>query len=562
MNSISRKLKSVGIRRFSGNIALAVVCMVILTTLDFAYSQFFNANYTFNASALLKSGYWITFAVLFIATFSVGTLFWSILTATFALSLIQFANFEYFGSYVLPIHFLQLIPDFLLIMSSLAEVAGEMFPILALAGILVFLAFMVIAPLARRRMIYPRSAILVIALLAGDMAGNYLYISSNRGKLGEPAFKALYPDINNLAIHNIYKSARYLAVGILPDRLAGRTTTHPPLPAPVSIATPDANIILIINESVRAESLSILGYKLETTPRLSEVKGLYATSIYSAGTMTRTSFAGLINRLKYPGLGEQFISQSNCLFRLAKKNGFTTHFFYAQGKGREAADTLLPLMCSNYIDSVKVRSDAPEEFRVFDESLAYHLRNVDFSKPNFIVIGPNGGHSPYAEKSPAEFKSFPDEYDNAIHYTDHVVADLIQVIQDQSSKPTFVIMTSDHGEILKGEDKKRGHGWLKGKVVIVPFLFLPVNDPDKDKTMAEVAKVQSHFDIATLVMGLLGYDEKVQDGADKEIFINGSDLSGLAGQMRLHIVDSKVQSADLMNSVEEAPTLEELSLRH
>ena len=183
--------------------------------------------------------------------------------------------------------------------------------------------------------------------------------------------------------------------------------------------------------------------------------------------------------------------------------------------------------CSKDIDSTLVDTDAPVEWQAHDDSLIYQLGNIDFTERNLIVIGPNGAHSPYANKSPEEFKKFPNEYDNAIHYADHILAELISVIRQRSTKPTFIIMTSDHGELLEGEDNKRGHGWFRGKVVKVPFLFLSVNDPTPDNTLAEIRKVQSHFDMASLVIGLLGYDVTVDDPADKEIYINGSDLFGL-----------------------------------
>jgi glucan phosphoethanolaminetransferase (alkaline phosphatase superfamily) len=543
---------------FKSNIMITVLCMVMLTILDIAYSRFLNHGYIFQPSSLLKSGYWATGLAIFLVSFTRAWLFWSFSAAIFALSVAQIINYAYFGSYILPIHFLQLLPDFLLIMSALVEVLDEMSAILAIGATVCFLIFLSLRPLSRSRAVRPRVVILILALFGGDFIGNYAFIVKNREKFGEPSFKNLFPDVNNLGIFNVYKSARFLLVGVLPDRLAGGPNDYPALPEPALIQSPDANIILIINESIRAESLSVLGYDMKTTPRLEEIDALYATQIYSAGTMTRTSFAAIINRLKYPGIGEQFASQSNCLFRLAKQNGFKTHFFYSQG--RKAADTLLPYMCSKYIDSTLVDTDAPPEHQDFDESLSYLLQSVDFNDRNLIVIGPKGAHSPYANKSPEKFKKFPDEYDNAVHYADHVVAELIEIVRKRSSKPTFILMTSDHGEILKGEDDKRGHGWFKGRVVKVPFLFLSENDPAEMNTMTEVRKVQSHFDMATLVLALLGYDAKIEDSKDKEIYINGSDLFGLAGQLRLHFVESKLISVNLINSVDGTPTVDEFAI--
>ncbi|WP_299843996.1 sulfatase-like hydrolase/transferase [uncultured Roseovarius sp.] len=544
--------------RIKYNLFIAVFCIATITLMDLAYYQFVNSNYVFKVSSLFQISYLFTCVLIFAATFAGKIFYRSFITIIFAMSVFQIINFEYFGSYILPIHYIQLAPDFLLIMSSLFEATGEMIPVLLMAGVVVVLIIAVLVPMSRHRIVVTRAAWFVVIILGCDFAGNYMFISVNKEKLGEPSYLRLFPDINRLGVDNAYRSARYLTVGILPDKLSGKSPDYPALPEPVALSSPDVNIIVILNETVRAESLSVLGYERKTTPRLDQIEDLYASSIYSSGTMTRTSFAGLINRLKYPGIGTQFLSQSNCLFRLAKKNGFKTHFHYSHD--RDVADTLLPLMSSKSIDSIRVSTDAPPEMRSFDDSLAYHLEQIDYDDRNFIVIGPSGAHSPYAEKSPEAFKKFGDEYHNAIHYTDHVVGGLIEQLRQHSTKPTYVMMTSDHGELLKGEGMRRGHGWFKNEVFNVPFLFLPINAPDPADTMSEVRKVQSHFDMATLVLRLMGYDLAVQDASEKEIFINGSDLSGLAGQLRLEFQDHELQSVELINGMGTAPDLDEVRI--
>lgn len=544
------------------NFLIALFCLAALTVLDLVYNRLVNPDYAFGPAAFFNRSYWLTGLLILMATFA-GRWFLTIFLSTvFAVSIFQITNYEYFGSYILPIHYIQLIPDFMLIMASLHEALAEMIPILTMAGLGLVLVLAVLVPLARRRMVVPRAALLVIALIGGDVVGKYAFIAANREKLGEPSFRALFPDVNHLAIHNAYRSARYLLVGILPDRIAGTAPDYPALPAPVALSTPDVNIVVILNEAIRAKSLSVLGYEHDTTPRLASEEGLFATSVYSAGTMTRTSFAGFVNRLKYPGIGKQFLSQSNCLFRLAKANGFDTHFMYAQD--RIVADTLLPFMCPKQIDAVWTTSEAPPEAKAFDESLMHHLQSIDLTRRNFILIGPRGAHTPYAEKSPPEFKAFAEEYDNAILYTDHVAGEIIDHLRKHSPKPTYVIFTSDHGQLLKGEDERRGHGWFKQEVVVVPFLFLPLNGPapdeTPDQTMAEVRKVQSHFDIATLVVQLMGYDVAVEDAKTREIHINGSDLSGLAGQLRLVLEDGEVEAVELINGTEAPPDPEEFRI--
>lgn len=547
-----------GLWKVRANLLIAAFCILAITGLDAFYTYFVNESYAFGWKSLSKNGYWLTCLLILIATFIGRIAFKLFFSLLFVFAVFQIMTFEYFGSYILPIHFIQLLPDFLLILSGLVEVLPEMVPVLIKTGIALVFGIVVLVTLSRHRTTLPRAGFLVLALIGGDLIGKYVFISVNREKLGEPSFKNLYPDTNNLGVYNSYKSASYLLVGILPDMMAGRIKTYPALPAPARLSSPDANIILILNESIRADSITMLGHELKTTPRLASFEGAYNSQIYSAGTMTRTSWAGLLNRLKYPGLGAQLVSHSNCLFRLAKENGFKTHFIYAQN--RSVANTLLPFMCASNIDSILVRDGAAPNFQDFDASLLHHLRGIDLAERNFILIAPNGAHAPYGNKSPDSFKVFDDDYDNAVHYTDHVVADLVTYLQQNSSKPTYIIHTSDHGELLKGEDSRRGHGWFKGKVVRVPFFFLALNEPVEGGKLSEAKKVMSHFDLATLLIQLMGYEAEIEDQRNRTIFINGSDLSGLAGEMRLTIADGSLTGIEILNVPDDDAELTDISL--
>ena len=217
-------------------------------------------------------------------------------------------------------------------------------------------------------------------------------------------------------------------------------------------------------------------------------------------------------------------------------------------------------MCASNIDSILVRDGAAPNFQDFDASLLHHLRGIDLAERNFILIAPNGAHAPYGNKSPDSFKVFDDDYDNAVHYTDHVVADLVTYLQQNSSKPTYIIHTSDHGELLKGEDSRRGHGWFKGKVVRVPFFFLALNEPVEGGKLSEAKKVMSHFDVATLLIQLMGYEAEIEDQRSRTIFINGSDLSGLAGEMRLTIADGSLTGIEILNVPDDDAELTDISL--
>ena len=59
------------------------------------------------------------------------------------------------------------------------------------------------------------------------------------------------------------------------------------------------------------------------------------------------------------------------------------------------------------------------------------------------------------------------EYDNSIHYTDHLLADIIHDVA-QSEVPSLLIYLSDHGEDVYDDGNFNGRG---EKFVMVPFII-------------------------------------------------------------------------------------------
>lgn len=545
------------------NIAIAVIVTLICMVIDLSYTALVNERYAFGLAGVFSKSALLVFMILFISSYA-GSVFLSLVVGlVLILSAMQVGTFDFFGSYILPVHFVLMVPEIKTIVTSFLEDVGDALPSLALAAILLVATVMLLRRFWAQRLRDSRAALIVLILMAADFLGTYGYIQSymanKGGKLGEAAFIKLFPGPDKLGVYNGYRAARYLVAGILPEQLMGDRMDFPALEEPVRISEPDVNIVFILNESIRAENVSLFGYGSETTPRLASLAGLYAKQIFSGGTMTRTAMAALLNRLEYPGIGEQFLSQSNCLFRLAQANGFETTFIYAQS--RSITETLLPYMCPKYITRVLTQTDAVEEKKPYDESVPHLLERIDFTKRNFVVVSPNGAHTPIAEKAPPAFKKFNDDYDNAILYSDHIAAEVIEYVRAHSTKPTYILFTSDHGELLKGEDIRRGHGWFKPRIVHVPFLFLPMNVSDPQEVMSEAAKVRAHFDIASLMVRLMGYDVEVNADMNRDIYVNGSDLSGLAGFMRLSFKGGELSNVEMTGSPEEVPSVEAMTIR-
>ncbi len=379
--------------------------------------------------------------------------------------------------------------------------------------------------------------IIIISFFSIGIYDTYNNLHSKSGKLWHKQAKKLLPMPDLHSTTNYMRSLNYFLVGILPKKILSNTSqTFPILPHPKSLnKNIDYNIVFIIGESLRAKNMSLFGYGKNTTPYLSNINGVYSLPVYAAGTMTKTAVSALLNRVKYPGATEQMSIQKNNLFHLAKKNGFNTYFYSNQKKS--ALTILQNYMGKKYIDNYEYKESLKKKIKMLhsnDFALKQAIETIDFNNGNnFVVLQQRGSHSPYHKQYPKNFKKFEKTYDNTVLYTDYVLSEIINYIKESSKKPTYIVFTSDHGELLH-EHGRNGHGWFFEEVYKVPFLFYA--DKANQDYNTSLQNVQSHFDVSNLVVSLLGYDVNISRTND--IYVNGSDIDALAGYLHIKLDDS------------------------
>ena len=483
------------------------------------------------------------FFIILILSFCSSKTKTSLIVIMFLMTFIQILNFQYFGTYIQPISFYQIYAFPVEAAESFFdEIDAMILPslIIVCIGTIVYL---LTNRLSSSIKTLRYMSLLLLLLLIGDLTITYLFINHKSGKLLHSQANLVMPNPNILALQNMYRSIKYFAIGIVPKKIFGNISMFPEIPEPhIDTKNPDVNIILIIGESLRAEQLSLLGYANDTTPLLREIKGLKARTIYSSGTMSITGVAGILNRLEHPGVTPQIASQSNCLFRLAKNNSFST--YYVTAYPRERLKIMENVICKKNIDHYITRSEFAKTNSTHDMALVEYLDRIDLRENNFIVLHQRGSHTPYEIRSPHEFKKFESEYDNSVLYTDYVISEIIKKVQLKSQKKTYVLFSSDHGELLN-DDGMNGHGWFKEQVYKVPFLFFAHHDNDQSR-LNNVAYIQSHFDMSTFIIQLLGYDQNVNRGERKDIYINGSDVDGLAGFLHLTTHHGVIETSELV----------------
>ncbi len=271
-----------------------------------------------------------------------------------------------------------------------------------------------------------------------------------------------------------------------PSRRANRSARDARLVHVALTANRHRVFVLVIGETARAANFSLLGYSRQTTPELAKLDVIPFRAVTSCGTSTEVSVPCLFSQWGRQDYDERRIRNSEGLLDVLAHAGYSVKWLdnqsgckgVCQGAGVEYEKLnakLAPDLChgDECWDGILVRRLQEELTRIEDQS----------RQDTIIVLHMMGNHGPaYFRRYPPEFRRFtPDcataelrdctreqvvnAYDNAILYTDHVLAGLVNTLNAHaSSLDTALLYVSDHGESL-GEGGLYLHG--------LPYSFAP-----------------------------------------------------------------------------------------
>ncbi|MBL4797502.1 MAG: phosphoethanolamine transferase [Oleispira sp.] len=455
--------------------------------------------------------------------------------------LFQGLNYTYFGNYIQAASIYQLFFNFTEVVSILFSGTRVLLgSVVILFFFSVFYVILLSMFKSKNIVLNKTSFFVILCLMLSSYFSIHSYMDDGDEKLWQYQAEMILPSYEKSGIENLYIVVRGFVFVFLPKKINSEELFFE-LDTPLKLKTAGGhNVVLVIGESLRAKQMSLFGYESNTTPKLSGIKSLIYREIYSSGTMTKTSLPALLNRVKYPGASLQIANQKNCLNKLALDQGFNTSFISAQ-KSIELG-ILQNLICKKYIENYKDRDDFGPLSKGFDEDLIPYL-DVLKNNNQFLVLHMRGSHEPYFYQSPKKFKVFSSEYDNSVYYTDFVVSSMISYIENNINLPTHFIYTSDHGELL-GERGVYGHGWFEKEVYEVPLLYASFNIDNDGLTRNRVLNINSHFQLSNFVTTLLGYQIPIEESEDRNIYINGSDIDGLAGYIKINA--DNVADADVL----------------
>jgi lipid A ethanolaminephosphotransferase len=240
--------------------------------------------------------------------------------------------------------------------------------------------------------------------------------------------------------------------------------------------------VLIVGETARAANFSLLGYPRETTPELARLAVTAFSNVTSCGTSTEVSVPCMFSDIGREHYNESEIKGSEGLLNVLARAGYDVRWLDNQSgckgvcQGEGITYKKLDASLGTGLCDAKECSD-----EILVRALKAEL--ADIHGDTVVVLHMMGNHGPaYFKRYPPEFRRFlPDcataelrtctreqvvnAYDNAILYTDHILASLIKTLEDSTASfDTAMLYVSDHGESL-GENGLYLHG--------LPFAFAP-----------------------------------------------------------------------------------------
>ena len=235
-------------------------------------------------------------------------------------------------------------------------------------------------------------------------------------------------------------------------------------------------VVLVVGETARAANWGLNGYTRQTTPQLAQRPVISFAQVTSCGTNTEVSLPCMFAPVGRRDYDEDRVRGSQSLLHVLARAGVGVHWLDNQSgcKG----------VCEGLPAQEMVKLDPPglcQNGRCLDEALLVGLpeRLAQASAQpgsQLLVLHMLGNHGPsYFRRYPPAYERFKpacqqddlarcsqpeivNAYDNALLYTDHVLAQLLDILQARSQQvDSVVLFVSDHGESL-GENGLYLHG--------------------------------------------------------------------------------------------------------
>ena len=319
------------------------------------------------------------------------------------------------------------------------------------------------------------------------------------------------------------------------------------------------NFILVIGESADRRHCSSYGYPLPTNAYTSAYRDslLFFSDAITAYTGTDATMARLLTFMDdAPDTEADIWHEYPNLISLAKKAGYRCYWLSNQQKSGRFLDCTSAIggLCDYQIWLQEFDNDAL--LAHFDIDLLAPFQQIfsDSCQTRFIVLHLMGAHPEYSRRYPKDFGEFTREdvknldnqaetshqrniiaeYDNAMLYTDYVVAEIIKTLFGQEGR-NILLYLSDHGQNVFDTSKRYGHDKLHAEI---PF-FIYANPAWRESSPVLYENLKSHTDApvssAHLIHTLLSLA-----GIDYPLHADSLDLSSSAYRLEKRFSNKQI----------------------
>lgn len=399
--------------------------------------------------------------------------------------------------------------------------------LLVLIPALIFLVLILLVRSKETFKVKKEFPILCSLFLIFYIAFQALFTSSNHYRFPTITFMSFGRTTTDFIFEGPFTNGKW-AHRITGIKVFRKTVKKPELPKDF---TPGKNIILVIDESVRADHLSLNGYHRSTTPFLEELERKNLLKNWgiavSATTASLSSYNAIITGLTPDEITDRRkLDMTPTLFQYAKAMNYKTHFFDGQMDTYWGGIKDDKNYIDNWVTVKQLKKDRHLESWEHDEEIAKRIKKIiNTSSGNFILIFKKGSHVPYYKNFPSEsavwkpnfaadLKAFVptgedqkaaiNTYDNSLKYN---IDNFFQtLVDDYSNIPnnSIIIYTSDHGQTLY-ENGKASHGGKTRNEAMVPLFIIGKLNKDVDTKFKA-----SHKNLYPTIQDLLEYPHNLR----------------------------------------------------
>lgn len=294
--------------------------------------------------------------------------------------------------------------------------------------------------------------------------------------------------------------------------------------------------IVVVGETARLANWGLAGYSRDTTPQLRARNVIPFSKTISCGTSTDVSLPCMFSRVGRDRYDRDRILKEESLLPVLQRAGINV-FWVDNQSGCKGVCKGVPSLSISKTKAPSLCSGP----RCYDEALLAGIDTSEILKPGkttVVFMHQLGNHGPaYSKRYPKNFEVFKpvctDEklnncsreeivnaYDNAILYTDHFLASVIDWLKGLDGFDTGLLYVSDHGESL-GENNMYLHGAPeliapKEQKEVPMLLWLSKGFEQKfglnDVCLREQAKADtSHDQLFSSLLGILDVKSSVYD---------------------------------------------------